>query len=801
MNKRLFHIAWEGLKGRKKQTTVLVALLTLSFAFIVVAMSITDSFTATEQEAGYDVYGQWNIAVSGADFPEEEAQAADWIKAAGHLEILGEIADDAGVVVTTLGAGDEEWLRMGRITVSAGRLPELPGEIAMEMDVLSALGYSYELGQTIQLDQSYILTGILTEYSDLWAKGDLIYPGALVSMSSDRAAGKKGENYLFIETDESYAQLNILLENAPYIRNYMAYRTTAGKADKQFYVCFIMATTILAMALIYGMQMRQELKSVQLLREIGATSSQLAGILWWKNVIISVTALLLGTGLGSAAIYALIHLAENGLTERVILSIPFSMMGKTFATWLVIAFLSMFMVQKIAMKGSLVEPKNIAVPVHTGIVLVVAIIFSVSLFAVLEVGQNVTRLDGQNSADYILQGFISEDEIKEIQKLQGVEQVIPEFRAIVQLSFEGWENVEIRNEALLGNQRSFSNGIGVYLRAFQEPNPYLNKLLKESGVNETAFWKGSQVLLLFTYESEGEKPVCKLQKGEPVQLTSFAEGRWKDGELELLDVPCMIASEEVTIGGSAYVNLSENQNYSWGAVHEYTVIAAYPVAEKLIKNKQSNWLMVGTQNLPDQEVYMTSVQVYGGEHADFYSTDYLISLIARQWGNTLINNREQNVTETRLITERMMLLGTISLCIILITFLLLGTILYYGFYLQRRKYALLRSVGMARGQAYGILIKRFSLDLVAASAVTGAGYLIKLLWTCQKIRVLEETKTIPEIIKTLHENYFCRHAIGNITVLIYLALICILLAIYLLQARQVCLGNITDQLQAEGDRV
>ena len=114
--------------------------------------------------------------------------------------------------------------------------------------------------------------------------------------------------------------------------------------------------------------------------------------------------------------------------------------------------------------------------------------------------------------------------------------------------------------------------------------------------------------------------MCKLQKGDPVQLTSFAEGRWKGGELELLDVPCMITSEEVAVGGSAYVNLSENQNYSWGAVHEYTVIAAYPVAEKLIKDKQSNWLMV-------------------------------------------------------------------------------GTILYYGFYLQRRKYALLRSVGMAREQA------------------------------------------------------------------------------------------------------
>ena len=162
MNKRLFRIAWEGLKGRKSQTAVLVVLLTLSFAFIVLTLSITDSFTATEQEAGYDAYGQWNIAVSASDLSKKEAQQQDWIKAVASLQILGNITDEAGNVVTTLGAGEKEWFRMGRITVSAGRLPEAPGEIAMEMDVLSSLGYSYELGQTITLDQSYTLTGIRT---------------------------------------------------------------------------------------------------------------------------------------------------------------------------------------------------------------------------------------------------------------------------------------------------------------------------------------------------------------------------------------------------------------------------------------------------------------------------------------------------------------------------------------------------------------------------------------------------------------------------------------------------------------
>ena len=89
MNKRLFRIAWEGLKGRKSQTAVLVVLLTLSFAFIVLTLSITDSFTATEQEAGYDAYGQWNIAVSASDLSKKEAQQQDWIKAVASLQILG----------------------------------------------------------------------------------------------------------------------------------------------------------------------------------------------------------------------------------------------------------------------------------------------------------------------------------------------------------------------------------------------------------------------------------------------------------------------------------------------------------------------------------------------------------------------------------------------------------------------------------------------------------------------------------------------------------------------------------------
>ena len=194
---------------------------------------------------------------------------------------------------------------------------------------------------------------------------------------------------------------------------------------------------------------------------------------------------------------------------------------------------------------------------------------------------------------------------------------------------------------------------------------------------------------------------------------------------------------------------------------------------------------------------MTNVQIYAGEHTDFYSTDYLISLIAKQWESELINNREQKAAEKQLVTERMLLLETISFCMVLITFLLLGTILYYSFFLQRRKYALLRSVGMSQEQVRNVLVKRFCLDILAASAIMGIGYLGKLLWDCQKIRAVDGAHTVSEILRNLHESYFGQKAMGNITALFYLAVVFLLLAIYLLQARQVYRGNIIVNLHTE----
>lgn len=800
MNKRLFLIALDGLRGRKKQTIVLMLLLTISFAFLVTTLSVTDSFTATEQEARYETYGHWKLAVAASDLGKDEAQKAEWIEAAGSLKIQHPIVDKAGMTVTTLGMGDKDWLRMGRIRVSSGHFPEKEGEIAMEEDVLSALGYSYELGQSIQLDKTYTLTGILSEYSDLWVAEGIAYPGALLCWTEESAPGQNEEIFTFLETEESYAKINVLLENVPYVRNYLAYRTQADSMDRQLYVILIMATTALAMALIYGMQMKQEIKSVQLLRQIGATKSQLMGILGWKTLFLTIPAMVLGTGTGVALLYLLLHLAEKGITHRIVLQIPVSLIGKNFLLWFVLVFLALFIVQKMAMRGFYMSVKASNVPMELGITLILSLLFSTVLFAKLDFDKSLTKMKILDSADYLLEGVISREEVQELQKVPGVEQIIARHTIMGQLSFEGWVRAERVNEPLMTEQQKFPEGVGVYIQAYDESNPYLEQILQESGIDEQAFWNGTQILLLFTYETEREKPVSLLKSGDSIQLTVFANGEWKEDELELFGTPLAAGTENLTVGGITYVNLTEENRAIGLGVHSYTILASYPLLQTLEKKEGNDWNLVGTENDHGTDVYMTSVSAYANKQADFYATDYRLSQIAEKWGNTFFNERERKARENQLLTEQMLLSAAISLCIFFIVFLLYGTLLYDNFYLQRRKYALLRSVGMSRQQIQFQLLRKFIIEVFFASIITAGIYFGKLVADYRRILTLGGTETFWKTIQNLQESYFCQKEIAVALTFVYAVLVLALLLLYLLQARQVYRGNIVTNLQTEGER-
>ncbi len=197
MNGELFGLAVQGLRRKKRSSLLLFLVLFLSFTFAIVSLNVTGSIRATNEEYLRETYGDWYAAIpAGIDGDEDWLRERDWLDGLGVCRSFGEIAAVAGGS-RSIGTMDGAFLEMGRIGLRAGRFPEKAGEIAMEADLLSALGYDYTLGQeltftvsvpavgymtrtgvsgteavdfSVPAERTYTLVGVLREYSDLWVR-------------------------------------------------------------------------------------------------------------------------------------------------------------------------------------------------------------------------------------------------------------------------------------------------------------------------------------------------------------------------------------------------------------------------------------------------------------------------------------------------------------------------------------------------------------------------------------------------------------------------------------------------------
>ena len=194
MNGELFVLAVQGISRKKRSSLLLFAVLLLSFAFAVISLSVTASIRKTNEEYRYDTYGTWYGAIrNGLESDRAFLQQQEWLDKLGICISYGEIQTNCSI-----GTMDEKFLEIGRIALQDGRFPEDVNEIAMEADLLSALGYDYTIGQeinvtvnlpafayikaddsdetqmqsiTVPVEQSYILCGVIREYADLWVQG------------------------------------------------------------------------------------------------------------------------------------------------------------------------------------------------------------------------------------------------------------------------------------------------------------------------------------------------------------------------------------------------------------------------------------------------------------------------------------------------------------------------------------------------------------------------------------------------------------------------------------------------------
>ena len=190
-------LAFHGMIGRKKQTGLLLLLLTLVFSFLTAAVICSVSSAQVLQDTRCELYGAWQY-LRLSDTAADAAQAQNTLPASAHVStviqngiVLG--ADDG--VAGGIGTVDDTFAQLGRIVPISGDFPTQSDEIAMTTTLLDALGCSYDVGQTVTLkvaandydplagsgavmEKVYTLCGILPAYDVYWnLNGNLTVSG------------------------------------------------------------------------------------------------------------------------------------------------------------------------------------------------------------------------------------------------------------------------------------------------------------------------------------------------------------------------------------------------------------------------------------------------------------------------------------------------------------------------------------------------------------------------------------------------------------------------------------------------
>lgn len=360
-----------------------------------------ESINKTNAGFRQNTYGEWYFAISSGGQKD-----GVWLDNAPWVEKTG-ISRNFGIVTganreTGFGVVDDTLKEMGRLRLNDGVWPTRSNEIAMEADILGLLGFDYTLGQKITLEiavpcgeasiyveQTFILCGIIHEYTDLWVlnqnQNSILLNGAVVT---EEAANhllemaqfileESGEKQI-IKVDKAIPQyfVNVseenreegLIELQKYMRdssrgenvdklpciNTAAYKETNEKSSavgenvaiamNHFYVYAIAAVMMLAVLCIYIMQLSSEVHSFAVLRSIGITKGQMAQLLIIETMLLSLPAILLGIPLGMGLTWLALNIALYAGSVSVQVVIPSTEMLLAIFLWVVMILFSRLLV-------------------------------------------------------------------------------------------------------------------------------------------------------------------------------------------------------------------------------------------------------------------------------------------------------------------------------------------------------------------------------------------------------------------------------------------------------------------------
>lgn len=155
----MLKIALRGMRGRRRDTLILLVVISLAFTLLISTVLLHGSTQYTGQLQRMDSFGAWTGGLFALTEEERRQVMAERTGDAdpnedgiGRLRLMG-----TSEVFGLIGAADEELLDMGHFKVTEGRLPEAKDEIAVEASRLATYGEDLQVGDTVLVVTSVTL--------------------------------------------------------------------------------------------------------------------------------------------------------------------------------------------------------------------------------------------------------------------------------------------------------------------------------------------------------------------------------------------------------------------------------------------------------------------------------------------------------------------------------------------------------------------------------------------------------------------------------------------------------------------
>lgn len=309
-------LAFHGMLGRKKQTSLLLLLLTLVFSFLTAAVIYSVSSAQVLQDTRCELYGAWQY-LRLSDTAADAAQAQNTLPASAQVStvfqngiVLG--ADDG--VAGGIGTVDDTFAQLGRIVPISGDFPTQSDEIAMTTTLLDALGCSYDVGQTVTLkvaandydplagsgavmEKAYTLCGVLPAYDVYWnLNGNLTVSGIVTEQLA--LDGQKFQTFYYLN---AAAPVTASTDPALVANEYAYPQEDTVSSSLRFLLVAAILVSFFAVAQYFLIVLHKRVHTINTFLTLGAKKRDLRLMCLWEALFAGLAAVAAGFALGCGA--------------------------------------------------------------------------------------------------------------------------------------------------------------------------------------------------------------------------------------------------------------------------------------------------------------------------------------------------------------------------------------------------------------------------------------------------------------------------------------------------------------------